>query len=198
MTQIPSCRLDGKAALEEMGWLQPGSLALENPAAETSSGQPLSWDSGCSQSVSPVAGRGVSDWARGPRPDYEQTALGRPGSHQAGRLGQGLWDIAWTRQKPLGWLSMWCPNLPTNQLPCSLMHSFWKLSYARCSFALGSLRLVPLSCHPGCTLQYGRCKQLKCSWSELRHALRVKCTPDSKHLALWICVYMCVYRYIYI
>lgn len=37
-------------------------LGLENPAAETSSGQPHSWDPGCSQSISPAAGRGVSAW----------------------------------------------------------------------------------------------------------------------------------------
>lgn len=61
--------------------------------------------------------------------------------------GSGMWHAP-DRNLRAGSATQ-CLTLPTSRLPCSFIHSLWKLSYARCSLALGSLRSVLLSCHPG-------------------------------------------------
>lgn len=61
--------------------------------------------------------------------------------------GSGMWHGP-DRNLWAGSATRWL-TLPTSRLPCLFIHSLWKLSYARCSLALGSLRSVPLSCHPG-------------------------------------------------
>lgn len=80
--------------------------------------------------------------------DCEQTALGHPGSHQAGHLGGAL-GCGTDQTGTLGRLSHAMAYSPPASTPL-LVHSFaLEAVYARCSLALGSLRSVPLSCHPG-------------------------------------------------
>lgn len=87
----------------------------------------------------------------GPWPCLWTDSTGPSRQHQAGHQDTATWARGTgTRDTPdrnlWAWLSHVSLTLPSNELPCSFIHSFQRLSYAKHAFALGSLRLVPFSC----------------------------------------------------